>query len=338
MAGLKADIESVTSRLDTEAPDVMAHLRSHGLGDLTLFCPKWYLCLFINTLPEEVLLRVWDNIILRDGDWEEALFAVTVQLFRASSGVVLAAEGLSEIFEVMRGIGETVWDVSGFLQGCFAEAAAVCAAAATPDLEQRPVMRKRRGSFGPAGERDGTLSPGGVGATPPSGKRRRRSREEEVERGGAVVHAAAQITPPSAKRPRRVALAVSTAANSPGPSGRGGGTGGAKEEPATPKVPLTPMSRSLWRNVVQAVTPSKKKARPGSGQRFSPAGRRRLQRGRSLLGQALGAVMEAPTSRPRGAEGEALGREAAALVSDWLELAHMDSPVFPRPRLDKRVD
>ena len=334
MEGLKADIGLVTRRLDAEVPEVMAHLREHGMGDLTLFCPKWYLCLFVNTLPEEVLLRVWDNVILRAGAWEEALFAVTVALLKASAGAVLAAGGLSEIFEAVKGAGEGVWDVSGFLQSCFGEGGG---AAGTPEPE--PASRKRRSSWGggvaassPPGSR------GAGGATPASGRKRRRAREageeadggsSEPETGGAVPEkwsGAAKTTPPSAKRPRRVALSVSTVANSPAPSGR---AAAAKGDPQTPKVPLTPMSRSLWQNVMQAVTPSKKKGRTGrtARQRTPQKTSGKLQRGRSLLGQALDAVLEGPGLSRQ--EGDAIGREAAALVCDWLELAHMDSPAFP---------
>jgi len=334
MEGLKADIGRVTRRLDAEVPEVMAHLREHGMGDLTLFCPKWYLCLFVNTLPEEVLLRVWDNVILRAGAWEEALFAVTVALLKASTGAVLAAGGLSEIFEAVKGAGEGVWDVSGFLQSCFGEGGG---AAGTPEPE--PASRKRRSSWGggvaassPPGSR------GAGGATPASGRKRRRAREageeadggsSEPETGGAVPEkwsGAAKTTPPSAKRPRRVALSVSTVANSPAPSGR---AAAAKGDPQTPKVPLTPMSRSLWQNVMQAVTPSKKKGRTGrtARQRTPQKTSGKLQRGRSLLGQALDAVLEGPGLSRQ--EGDAIGREAAALVCDWLELAHMDSPAFP---------
>jgi len=335
MEGLKADIGRVTRRLDTELPEVMAHLREHGMGDLTLFCPKWYLCLFVNTLPEEVLLRVWDNVILRAGAWEEALFAVTVALLKASAGAVLAAGGLSEIFEAVKGAGEGVWDVSGFLQSCFGEGRG---AGATPEPE--PASRKRRssGGGGVAARSPAGGSAGAGGATPTSARKRRRAREAGEEAGGGspgpgaggVVpenwHGAAKATPPSAKRPRRVALSVSTIANSPAPARR---PSAAKGDPETPKVPLTPMSRSLWQNVVQAVTPSKKKGRRGRAalQRTPRKTGGKSQCGRSLLGQALDAVLEGP-GLSRG-EGGAIGTEAAALVCDWLELAHMDSPAFP---------
>ena len=46
-------------------PHLAAHLETCGLP-LSIVTTSWFMCLYVNTLPAETLLRVWDLLVLDD--------------------------------------------------------------------------------------------------------------------------------------------------------------------------------------------------------------------------------------------------------------------------------
>lgn len=75
---------------------------------LPLITLQWFLCLFVNTLPTETVLRVWD-MFFNEGD--KVLFRIAIGLLKLHEAKLLSArEESGELFTVMRELGREVVD------------------------------------------------------------------------------------------------------------------------------------------------------------------------------------------------------------------------------------
>lgn len=84
--------EIINKLLDSLLPNLSEHFKSKDI--LTpMYCPQWFLTLFIITLPFAVVLRIWD-IFLHDG--LSTMFLVALSLLKLYEGEMLKmdAEGL----------------------------------------------------------------------------------------------------------------------------------------------------------------------------------------------------------------------------------------------------
>jgi hypothetical protein len=69
---------------------------------------QWFLCLFVNTLPTETVLRVWD-MFFNEGD--KVLFRIAIGLLKMHEAKLLSArEESGELFTTMRELGREVVD------------------------------------------------------------------------------------------------------------------------------------------------------------------------------------------------------------------------------------
>ncbi|VDM43672.1 unnamed protein product [Toxocara canis] len=70
--------------------------------DMEMMLSKWLLCWFLETLPMESVLRIWDCLFV-EGD--AVLFRVAVTLIEASVPSLVKCRTLSEVLQVFRDIG-----------------------------------------------------------------------------------------------------------------------------------------------------------------------------------------------------------------------------------------
>lgn len=99
MSGLRRDTKVLQWILGVECPQVARVLKNLDVG-LDLFIGKWLLCWFVETLPLETVLRIWDCMIYDGNDvW---LFRVTICLIRSHQrkiGNVKTLEQLVRVFQ-----------------------------------------------------------------------------------------------------------------------------------------------------------------------------------------------------------------------------------------------
>ncbi|XP_062522123.1 growth hormone-regulated TBC protein 1-like [Corticium candelabrum] len=76
MEGLQTDHFVLHSLLLKRTPRLVGHLQQHQI-DLQVVTSRWFICLFVDVLPIETLLRVWDCLFL---EGEKILFRVAVTL------------------------------------------------------------------------------------------------------------------------------------------------------------------------------------------------------------------------------------------------------------------
>ncbi|KAI8366106.1 rab-GTPase-TBC domain-containing protein [Radiomyces spectabilis] len=72
-----------------------------SMPTITLVTSHWFLTLFINILPTESVLRVWDCLFFEGAN---VLFRVALAIFKMSENVVLALDDPLEIFQVIQNV------------------------------------------------------------------------------------------------------------------------------------------------------------------------------------------------------------------------------------------
>nr|XP_035927293.1 growth hormone-regulated TBC protein 1 isoform X4 [Halichoerus grypus]XP_035927294.1 growth hormone-regulated TBC protein 1 isoform X4 [Halichoerus grypus] len=177
MLGLKTDQEVLGELVRTKLPAVAALMDGHGVL-WTLVVSRWFICLFVDILPVETVLRIWDCLF---NEGSKIIFRVALTLIKQHQAFILEATSVADICERFKEItrGSFVTECHTFMQvsvwGRLCSAAPL-APSALPDPpppgapQQLPLLLGRKPHDGLQGGRDphGT-SPGSLGrSTNPS--------------------------------------------------------------------------------------------------------------------------------------------------------------------------
>eukprot|EP00210_Caulerpa_lentillifera_P005332 g5095.t1 len=82
--------------------------------DVSALCPQWFLCCFVNALPTESCLRVWD-ILLWEGN-SSFLFKVALALVDSCFEDLMKAENAVKAWEVLQNMASSCFDSSSLIQ------------------------------------------------------------------------------------------------------------------------------------------------------------------------------------------------------------------------------
>mmetsp|Transcript_63708 Transcript_63708/g.142089 ORF Transcript_63708/g.142089 Transcript_63708/m.142089 type:complete len:177 (+) Transcript_63708:1888-2418(+) len=93
------------------SPQVHAHFEELGVP-LEMLSTRWFLCLFIDVLPAQTLLRVWDVML-----WEgpTVLLRAGAALLHCNREAVLAATDFHTISLLVPRLGHDFWHADGLL-------------------------------------------------------------------------------------------------------------------------------------------------------------------------------------------------------------------------------
>ncbi|XP_054974012.1 growth hormone-regulated TBC protein 1 [Sorex araneus] len=119
MLGLKTDQEVLGALVRTKMPAVAALMERHGIS-WTLLASRWLICLFVDVLPVETVLRIWDCLF---NEGSKILFRVALTLIKENQAFILEASSVPEVCERFRQItrGPFVTECHGFMQKVFSE-------------------------------------------------------------------------------------------------------------------------------------------------------------------------------------------------------------------------
>jgi len=78
----------------------------------------WFICLFVNVLPMETVLRVWD-VFFNEGN--KILFRIGLALLKANEKVLLAATEDNQIYALLKTIPAEAYDCDSLLTTAFNE-------------------------------------------------------------------------------------------------------------------------------------------------------------------------------------------------------------------------
>ncbi|KAJ8783261.1 hypothetical protein J1605_009344 [Eschrichtius robustus] len=114
MLGLKTDQEVLGELVRTKLPAVAALMDSHGLL-WTLVVSRWFICLFVDVLPVETVLRIWDCLF---NEGSKIIFRVALTLIKQHQALILEATSVPDICEKFKEItrGSFVTECHTFMQ------------------------------------------------------------------------------------------------------------------------------------------------------------------------------------------------------------------------------
>ncbi|KAJ1482503.1 rab-GTPase-TBC domain-containing protein [Baffinella frigidus] len=99
LAGLRVDQMLLESLVETEIPELAEKMRSLSL-DLTFVSTNWLLCIFINSLPWDCVLRLFD-ILLQDGA-SDVLLRTAVGLLKLLQPKILACPSQEDLLGALK--------------------------------------------------------------------------------------------------------------------------------------------------------------------------------------------------------------------------------------------
>ncbi|XP_061580575.1 growth hormone-regulated TBC protein 1-A-like isoform X1 [Cololabis saira] len=119
MLGLKADQDVLGELVKAKAPAV-GQLMAQYPGIWTLVASRWFICLYIDILPIETVLRVWDCLFY---EGSKVLFRVALTLVLHHQAEILRCRSLPDVCECFRQIssGAFTLDCHTFMQRIFTE-------------------------------------------------------------------------------------------------------------------------------------------------------------------------------------------------------------------------
>ncbi|KAM9604756.1 growth hormone-regulated TBC protein 1 isoform 4-T4 [Trichechus inunguis] len=119
MLGLKTDQEVLGELVRMKIPAVAELMEGHGVL-WTLVVSRWFICLFIDILPVETVLRIWDCLF---NEGSKIIFRVVLTLIKQHQAFILEATSFADICDKFKQItkGNFVTECHTFMQKIFSE-------------------------------------------------------------------------------------------------------------------------------------------------------------------------------------------------------------------------
>uniref|UniRef100_UPI0037E70D09 growth hormone-regulated TBC protein 1-A isoform X1 n=1 Tax=Semicossyphus pulcher TaxID=241346 RepID=UPI0037E70D09 len=119
MLGLKTDQEVLGELVKVKVPTVWQTMVDHNVM-WTLVVSRWFICLYIDVLPVETVLRIWDCLFY---EGSKILFRVALTLIHHNEALIQQAQSLPDVCQNFKQItrGPFVDECHTFMQKIFTE-------------------------------------------------------------------------------------------------------------------------------------------------------------------------------------------------------------------------
>ncbi|GMF48224.1 unnamed protein product [Phytophthora fragariaefolia] len=108
MTGSRADQRVFSDLVTQKLPVLATHLQTLGV-DFEPFTLKWFLCLFLNTLPFEPVMRIWD-VFFCEGS--HVLLRVGLVLLKLNQPRIMACDDALDVYEMFKVSHETLQELT----------------------------------------------------------------------------------------------------------------------------------------------------------------------------------------------------------------------------------
>ncbi|XP_041483035.1 growth hormone-regulated TBC protein 1-A-like [Lytechinus variegatus] len=98
MSGLKTDQEVLGELIKEKCPDVARHMEKEQVP-WSIPTTKWFICLFLDVLPVETVLRIWDCLFY---EGSKILFRVCLSLIKRNEEEIIRATNISALVDVFK--------------------------------------------------------------------------------------------------------------------------------------------------------------------------------------------------------------------------------------------
>ncbi|XP_074048189.1 growth hormone-regulated TBC protein 1 isoform X1 [Macrotis lagotis] len=129
MMGLKTDQEVLGELVKMKIPSVANLMEQHNVM-WTLVVSRWFICLFIDILPVETVLRIWDCLFY---EGSKVIFRVALTLIKQNQASILEATNFPDICEKFKQVtkGPFVTECHTFMQKIFTDPGSLSTATIT---------------------------------------------------------------------------------------------------------------------------------------------------------------------------------------------------------------
>ncbi|XP_036951089.1 growth hormone-regulated TBC protein 1-A [Acanthopagrus latus] len=129
MLGLKTDQEVLGELVKVKIPGVWQTMVDHNVM-WTLVVSRWFICLYIDILPVETVLRIWDCLFY---EGSKILFRVALTLIHHNEALIQQAQSLPDVCQNFKQIthGPFVEECHTFMQKIFTEPGSLSTATLT---------------------------------------------------------------------------------------------------------------------------------------------------------------------------------------------------------------
>lgn len=117
MLGLQVEQETLREVVRVKIPDLYDHIEKLGVS-YTIFSTKWFICLYIDVLPVETVLRIWDCLFY---EGSKVVLRVALTLLSLHKEKLLACPDFAELCTVMKEVthGPSAMDCHSFMEHAF---------------------------------------------------------------------------------------------------------------------------------------------------------------------------------------------------------------------------
>ncbi|XP_071950086.1 growth hormone-regulated TBC protein 1-like [Antedon mediterranea] len=98
LIGTKVEQGVLMELLKLKMPEIAAHILKHDL-ELSLPTTKWFICLFLDVLPIETVLRIWDCMFY---EGSKIIFRVALGLISRNAQTIMKANSFTALIEAFR--------------------------------------------------------------------------------------------------------------------------------------------------------------------------------------------------------------------------------------------
>ncbi|KAG9281153.1 TBC1 domain family member 2A [Astyanax mexicanus] len=117
LLGSQADQRVFKDFMAEKLPRLVAHLEEHNV-DVSLITFNWFLVVFVESLPSEILLKVWDAFFY---EGTKVIFRYALALFKYKEEDILKIHDSTEIYQYLRFFTKTVTDSRKLMTIAFTE-------------------------------------------------------------------------------------------------------------------------------------------------------------------------------------------------------------------------
>ena len=114
---VRVEQQVLSHLLHDHFPRIHAHLAASSMPELSIVTIKWFITLYIDVLPLQTTLRVWDAFF---NEGAKVLFRVALALFAQHQEAILAITDAAELFDFIRKMPATVRNADALLHSAFA--------------------------------------------------------------------------------------------------------------------------------------------------------------------------------------------------------------------------
>ncbi|CAB3404807.1 unnamed protein product [Caenorhabditis bovis] len=103
MIGLRRDMHVLHQLMRKYCPRVAVMIDRLDIG-FDILVGKWFVCWFVESLPMETVLRIWDCLIYEGDEW---LFKIAITLFRSNMMALSHCHSIDQVLTQVQNIGSS---------------------------------------------------------------------------------------------------------------------------------------------------------------------------------------------------------------------------------------